>query len=84
MKKVLFLSAVLAFASCKKEAAENPDHNPIARAPGNLLQFRFPILYKPQLQIYNRLFDSKGWFFLDVLIFIEKFLLKVALPLVVV
>ncbi|PIF69829.1 c-type cytochrome [Flavobacterium sp. 2] len=28
MKKVLFLSAVLAFASCKKEAAENPDHNP--------------------------------------------------------
>lgn len=25
MKKVLFLSAVLAFASCKKETTENPD-----------------------------------------------------------
>jgi hypothetical protein len=32
----------------------------------------------------NRLFDRDGWYFLDVLTFIEKFLLKVALPLVVV
>jgi cytochrome c len=27
MKKVLFLSAVLAFASCKKESTENPTEN---------------------------------------------------------
>ncbi|TPG32344.1 c-type cytochrome [Flavobacterium pectinovorum] len=27
MKKVLFLSAVLAFASCKKESSENPTEN---------------------------------------------------------
>lgn len=29
MKKVLFLSAVLAFASCKKETTENPTENTI-------------------------------------------------------
>ena len=32
----------------------------------------------------NRLFDTEGWYFLDVLAFVEKFLLKVALPLVIV
>jgi cytochrome c len=42
MKKVLFLSAVLAFASCKKEVSESTDQTTEAYSEGELAKAKTP------------------------------------------
>ncbi|MBW1657996.1 c-type cytochrome [Flavobacterium quisquiliarum] len=42
MKRILFLSAVLSFASCKKEGSENTDHTKEAYSEGESAKAKTP------------------------------------------